>query len=435
MTGVLEILAAALILAGGLIVAIAGVGLLRLPDPFTRMHAATKAGVLGSGMIMFGVGLSLGGAGAVLTAGAGVLFLLFTSPIASHALGRAAYISGAPIAPTTVADALSGVLPRNVFDIAPGRVARSAQARPSGQAATRFEGERVMSAVDIRNYQSPLREPEPAALCAITAWLVGGPCQSEASAQALALALAARARITGLSALDTDAATLRSLAPAGGAAWARWLGDQRRTRMRERASRSLAEFERLCASADRPARMRHEEQGLSALIATTAGCDLLVVPAGVDPIGEPARHGDQLAARLADAQTAPVLVVRKRPLAVRSVLVVVSDTRRCGRLAQGLIRSGLWRDARINVVAVGEARPQVAMLAAEQADLLEAHGYDVRRLPPIMLDEDHVALEEMVGRADAVVMATMSNRRGWFGAVRECIHEIASDRAGLILLP
>jgi monovalent cation/proton antiporter MnhG/PhaG subunit len=435
MTAILDILAAALILTGGLIVAIAGLGLLRLPDPFTRMHAATKAGVLGSGMIMFGVGLSLGGAGAVLTAGAGVLFLLLTSPIASHALGRAAYVSGAPIAPATVADALSGVLPRNVFDIAPGRVARSAAARPSGQAATFSEGGRIMSAVDMRSYQSPSRRPEPAALCAVTAWLVGGPCQPEASAQALALALAARARLTGLSAFDADAAAHRALAPPGGAAWSRWLSDQRRTRMRERAAKSLADFERLCAGTDVAARLRHEEQGFSALVAATAGCDLLIVPAGVDPIGEPARYGDQLAAHLADAQTVPVLAVRKRPLIVRSVLLVVSDTRRCGRLAQGLIRAGLWRDARIDIVAVGEARPHVATLATEQADLLEAHGYEVRRLPPINLDEDHDTLSEMVGRADAVVMATMSNRRGWFGAVRECIHEIASDRAGLLLLP
>ena len=435
MTAAVEIMAALLILGGGLVVAIAGLGLVRLPDPFTRMHAATKAGVLGAGMVMFGVGLSLGTIPAVITAGAGVLFLLFTSPIASHALGRAAYVSGAPIAPATVADALSGVLPRNVFDIAPGRVARAAPRRPSGSAANQFDGGRVMSAVDLRKHQSPSRLPEPAALRAVTAWIVGGPCQPDASAQALALAQGSRAQLTGLSAFDADAATHRSLAPPGGAAWARWLGDQRRTRMRERAAKSLAEFENLCAGADVASRMRHEEQDFQGLVATTAGSDLIVVPAGVDPIGEPARYGDQLAGRLAGAGPAPVLMVRRRPLSVRSVLVIVSDTPRCGRVAQCLVRTGLWRDARIDIVAVGETRPHVLTLAAGQADLLEAHGYEVRRLPPIGLDDDHEALEDLVGRADAVVTSTLSNRSGWFGAVRECVHEIASDRAGLILLP
>ena len=49
MSTVLAILAGGAILLGAGIVAIAAVGLLRLPDPFTRMHAATKAGVLGAG--------------------------------------------------------------------------------------------------------------------------------------------------------------------------------------------------------------------------------------------------------------------------------------------------------------------------------------------------------------------------------------------------
>lgn len=98
--------------AGVAFLLVAAIGVLRLPDAFTRMHAATKAGTLGAGLVVLGAALPLASASAVGTALATLFILLLTVPLASHALGRAAYISGAPFWHGTEADGLAGTLPR-----------------------------------------------------------------------------------------------------------------------------------------------------------------------------------------------------------------------------------------------------------------------------------------------------------------------------------
>src|SRR5690606_35152076 len=113
---VLQIIAAILIVLSSIVIFSAAVGLLRFPDAFTRMHAATKAGVVGAGGLLMGAGIAHGSWSAVFMAGVGVFFLVATLTIAAHTLGRAAYLSGAPLADNTVVDALSDVYPRNDFD-------------------------------------------------------------------------------------------------------------------------------------------------------------------------------------------------------------------------------------------------------------------------------------------------------------------------------
>jgi acyl-coenzyme A synthetase/AMP-(fatty) acid ligase len=206
--------------------------------------------------------------------------------------------------------------------------------------------------------------------------------------------------------------------------------------MRERSGKALAEFDALASSSSLSVNLRHEEQTFDDIVMVAAGADLLIVPAGVDRIGEPAQYGDELAAQLSAARLAPVLRVRNHRTNVDRVLLIVSNSDQCGRLALALIRTGLWRNAVIRIATVAEQQRQhVARLADEQASLLIAHGYDVKRLPTIDLDEDQDALQGRVGTVDAVVTGVLSNRRGWFGAVREDIHEIAARNAPLILLP
>ncbi|MEL7091459.1 MAG: monovalent cation/H(+) antiporter subunit G [Pseudomonadota bacterium] len=81
---------AILIILGSLMTLAAGVGILRLPDVFTRMHAATKVGTLGSGLIMAGVAVQFGEPAIVLRCVLIVFFLLLTAPIGAHMIGRAA---------------------------------------------------------------------------------------------------------------------------------------------------------------------------------------------------------------------------------------------------------------------------------------------------------------------------------------------------------
>lgn len=431
MSAILDIAAGLLIIVGSSVVGLAGLGLIRLPDPFTRMHAATKAGVVGSGMVMLGVALSLGSLSAIVTGLLGVAFLLATSPIASHALGRAAYTSGAPIAPSTVADALAGVLPRNVFDIAPQRVPRPAGRRTF----TQPKGDVAMSAIE--HWRRDERSADTAAsnLRTVTAWLVGGAAQGDASRVALELARAANARLVGLSATDLRHCAHRGPAPIGGLAWASWLGEQRRTRMRERSAKAIAEFEGLSAEAGTDASLRHEEGGLAAFLPIAAGSDLIVVPALVDRIGEPAALSEEIAAEIAAARLAPVLRVRRRPLRVRRVALLVSNGPQCGRLAQALLRTGLWRDAAIDVIPIGPHREHVAALAQQQAQLLESHGYRVRQAEAIELDAEREAILARCQGIDAAVLGALSCRRGWFGAVREDGHELFAGQAPLTLLP
>jgi len=97
--------AALLLVVGALFGLIAAVGVLRLPDLYTRLHAASKAGAVGAGLILLAVAvISLDG-GVILRSILGIVFLLLSTPISAHLLARAAYRSGElPISTTTVDD-------------------------------------------------------------------------------------------------------------------------------------------------------------------------------------------------------------------------------------------------------------------------------------------------------------------------------------------
>jgi multicomponent Na+:H+ antiporter subunit G len=92
-----EIAAGLLVLAGAGFTLIAAIGIVRLPDLLTRMHASTKAGTLGSILMLAAMALVLGTGPVVAKSLATVLFLLLTAPIAAHMIGRAAVASGVPL--------------------------------------------------------------------------------------------------------------------------------------------------------------------------------------------------------------------------------------------------------------------------------------------------------------------------------------------------
>jgi len=104
----LDILAGVLVLIGAVFVFAAAVGIVRMPDVYVRMHAATKAGTLGSGLILVAVAVIAEDSGIVLRALAAVVFLIATTPVAAHLLGRAAYLSGVPLWRGTKLDELAG---------------------------------------------------------------------------------------------------------------------------------------------------------------------------------------------------------------------------------------------------------------------------------------------------------------------------------------
>ncbi|MFV3073603.1 monovalent cation/H(+) antiporter subunit G [Niveispirillum fermenti] len=97
-----------LILAGAIFSLIAAIGVIRLPDALTRMHASSKAGTLGCGMILVAVALFFPGIDVVARAGAAILFLLLTTPVAAHMIGRALYASSEKLWSGMVVDELRG---------------------------------------------------------------------------------------------------------------------------------------------------------------------------------------------------------------------------------------------------------------------------------------------------------------------------------------
>jgi multicomponent Na+:H+ antiporter subunit G len=93
---------AGMILLGGFFCFVAGLGILRLPDVLIRMHASTKAGTLGSGLILGAVALYFAETAVTTRALATILFLLITAPVAAHMIGRAAFRSGVSLWNTTI---------------------------------------------------------------------------------------------------------------------------------------------------------------------------------------------------------------------------------------------------------------------------------------------------------------------------------------------
>ena len=91
---VLDLVSWALLSAGGVFVLIGGIGALRMPNLYTRMHAASVTDTMGAALVLTGVMLQAGLSLATIKLAAILLFLLITSPTASYALASAALLAG-----------------------------------------------------------------------------------------------------------------------------------------------------------------------------------------------------------------------------------------------------------------------------------------------------------------------------------------------------
>jgi multicomponent Na+:H+ antiporter subunit G len=88
----LEVLSWASVLAGLFFILVGTLGVLRMPDVFTRIHAAGMTDTMGAGFLILGICLQTGLSLVTLRFMLVFAFLLFTSPISSHALARAALL-------------------------------------------------------------------------------------------------------------------------------------------------------------------------------------------------------------------------------------------------------------------------------------------------------------------------------------------------------
>lgn len=100
----LDICSWVLLIAGSVFCVISSVGLIRMPEFYTRTHAAGVADSFGAALILLGLSLQATDVLVVIKLLSVLVFLLFASPIASHALVKAAYARGVRFAPGSRAD-------------------------------------------------------------------------------------------------------------------------------------------------------------------------------------------------------------------------------------------------------------------------------------------------------------------------------------------
>ncbi|KGR75048.1 monovalent cation/H(+) antiporter subunit G [Ureibacillus sinduriensis] len=96
MTILANVLVVFLILCGLLFLVVAAIGLIRLPDLYTRAHAASKSSTLGVMCILLGVFFHfwLNENHFNPTILLGILFLFITGPVGAHIMSRSSYIAG-----------------------------------------------------------------------------------------------------------------------------------------------------------------------------------------------------------------------------------------------------------------------------------------------------------------------------------------------------
>ena len=90
----IEILAWVMLGLGGFFVLVGGVGVIRMPDLYTRLHAASVTETLGTMLVLTGLMLLSGWSLATFKIFAILLFLLFTAPVSSYALANTAMLGG-----------------------------------------------------------------------------------------------------------------------------------------------------------------------------------------------------------------------------------------------------------------------------------------------------------------------------------------------------
>ncbi|CAK1828043.1 multisubunit sodium/proton antiporter MrpG subunit [Vibrio crassostreae] len=90
----MDIIVGVLLCLGTLFTLIASLGILRMPDLYTRMHSATKAGTVGLASLLLAVAIAIPDITVISRVIGTMLFILITAPVAAHLLGKATQESG-----------------------------------------------------------------------------------------------------------------------------------------------------------------------------------------------------------------------------------------------------------------------------------------------------------------------------------------------------
>lgn len=112
-----DIATALLLFLGGSFMLVAAIGMVRLPDLYTRLSASTKGATLGVSLTIIAVISHFGELSVTVQAMLTILFVLLTAPVSSHMIGRAAYFVGVPLWKATHTDELRGMYHRDTHEL------------------------------------------------------------------------------------------------------------------------------------------------------------------------------------------------------------------------------------------------------------------------------------------------------------------------------
>jgi multicomponent Na+:H+ antiporter subunit G len=121
---VVDVVSGTLLVVGVLLSLVASLGVLRFPDLFSRMHAATKPATLGLLLVLCGAALQMIDPGDIVELALVAAFQLITAPVAAHMIGRAAYRSGITLSSEHELDELAEAVEREAAE----RAERAGQA-------------------------------------------------------------------------------------------------------------------------------------------------------------------------------------------------------------------------------------------------------------------------------------------------------------------
>ncbi|SFV37308.1 monovalent cation/proton antiporter, MnhG/PhaG subunit [Devosia crocina] len=403
MTLVFHILALVLVVLGVVFIFAAAVGVSRFPDALQRMHASTKAGTLGAILILGGAMAALGSEAAAVGTMA-MLFMLLTVPVAAHLLGRAAYVSGAPLRLVVGTNALLGVLQRQDVPL---------------EERTEF--------VAYAPGPAPVVVPEPAdeslpPLSDVRLALIA-PDIAPVLSRALAIRNANKVPLKAIAVVDD--AFLQATGDPQGA----------RLKVRENVAKAIEEMETLLPKKRSFFTLSYEEGDPMRLIPAREDLgSLLVLPwqgwchHGVELATPMATGRPEGLLRLADHHAGGTLYLGRKDKATDPV-VAVADDGGDAILAgtEWALRAGLWSSPQLLLVGVGTtARRELfaALVAEHDARLVDKYCQMAAgaKLPP-----------EAAG-ADALITATLPRpkRADWYGM--HWHQSIAPNWAGEVLV-
>jgi multicomponent Na+:H+ antiporter subunit G len=113
-----EVISLLLLLTGAVFVFIAALGVVRMPDMFLRMSAASKAGSLGASLALLAAALYFYDLAIAIRVIATIAFIFLTTPVAAHLIARAAYVNDVPLWEKTICNELRGRYDRETHRLA-----------------------------------------------------------------------------------------------------------------------------------------------------------------------------------------------------------------------------------------------------------------------------------------------------------------------------